>query len=136
MRSPQCRKGKERKGATSPSADAADDEDRFAEFWASYPRKVNKQDALRAWTKATKDVDPQVIINGVKRFEFTGDPKFIPHPATWLTNRRWEDERPTGRIEERLMYRCGPDQWRELYTDEVVDHSHLDRYEVRQVEVR
>lgn len=34
------------------------------------------------------------------------------------------------------MYRCGPDQWRELYPDEVVDHSNLDRYEVLQVEVR
>jgi hypothetical protein len=69
----------------------------FDDFWAPYPRKVGKDDARKAWDKATKirKVDPGVIVAGAKRF--AADPnlpakQFIPHPSTWLARGGWQDE--------------------------------------------
>ena len=74
--------------------------DTFAAFWKAYPRKVAKEDALRAWKKlspTTKLADE--IIAAVRRQsgweQWTKDAgTYIPHPATWLNGRRWEDEPP------------------------------------------
>lgn len=81
------------------SAKPADSEPEvFAEFWQQYPHKVAKPAALKAWNKlkpsgrllddlmaglATQKNSDQWRKNGGE---------FIPHPATWLNNRRWEDE--------------------------------------------
>lgn len=69
----------------------------FDEFWTAYPRKVAKSAALKAWRKV--DVELSVILLAVARQkkwpDWTKDNgKFIPHPATWLNGRRWEDEPP------------------------------------------
>ena len=66
--------------------------DRFDEFWAAYPRKTAKVSALKAWTKALKSTDPQVILDGLARFRFSDDLQYVPHPATWLNSGRWADE--------------------------------------------
>jgi hypothetical protein len=70
---------------------------RFAEFYAAYPRKTAPADAEAAWTKAVDEVkaDPQLIIDAAKLFAMasrTKEAKWIPHPATWLNRRSWEDE--------------------------------------------
>jgi hypothetical protein len=71
--------------------------DRFDEFWAVYPRHVDKANARRAWAKATKTVDPQTIIDGAIRYgayvtaERT-EPKYVKHPSSWLNAERWGDE--------------------------------------------
>ncbi len=64
-------------------------------FWTAYPRRVGKPAALRAW----KAVRPQcqatvdAISDGLERWrESWTEPRFIPHPATWLNQRRWEDQ--------------------------------------------
>lgn len=67
----------------------------FAEFWNAYPRKIGKQAALRAFTRATERTDVATIIAGVQRL--ANDPnlppkQYIPHPATWLNEGRWDDE--------------------------------------------
>ena len=67
----------------------------FLEFWNAYPRKIGKQAALRAFTKATDRTDAETIIAGVQRL--ATDPnlppkQYIPHPATWLNEGRWDDE--------------------------------------------
>jgi hypothetical protein len=61
-------------------------------FWSAYPNKVKKIDALRAWQNAIKTHEPQTIIDGLNNFVFSDDPKFIPHPSTWLNQQRWLDE--------------------------------------------
>lgn len=66
----------------------------FDAFWSAYPRKVGKQAAAKAFAKAAKKTDPASIINGAHRMAADPNlpqPAFIPHPATWLNQGRWED---------------------------------------------
>jgi hypothetical protein len=68
----------------------------FMKFWSIYPRKVGKGSALRAWRKVKPD-EVQPILDAVtaqKSWSTFADPQFIPHPATWLNARRWEDAPP------------------------------------------
>lgn len=74
--------------------------DSFDAFWQLYPRRVAKVEAQRAWAR----------LNGADRAEvlkrlplFVDDwatkgtePQFIPHAATFLRGRRWEDELAVG----------------------------------------
>jgi len=76
----------------------SDGADRFDDFWAAYPRRVDKGHAQKAWTKATKTTAAQVIIDATKRYAAkvaSSDPKFIPHASTWLNGERWLDEDAT-----------------------------------------
>lgn len=67
----------------------------FDQFWEWYPRKVGKEAAKKAWDKARTRTDQQHILDGIERYRL--DPnlpgkEFIPHPATWLNEGRWDDE--------------------------------------------
>jgi len=69
---------------------------RFDRFWAAYPKKVGKGQALRVWKRLNPDeATTDDIIAGVSRAKEKDrrfdDPQFIPHPATWLNSRGWED---------------------------------------------
>lgn len=71
--------------------------DGFDEFWAVYPKKDAKQAAIKAWNKLKPDDDlKQAIIAGIQR-DIDGrwkdvERRYIPHPSTYLNQRRWEDE--------------------------------------------
>jgi hypothetical protein len=69
--------------------------DGFDAFWKAYPRKVGKPNALKAYLKI-KDKPSNLldILEAHKRLpQWTKDNgQFIPHAATWLNGRRWEDE--------------------------------------------
>lgn len=85
-----------RKRAAAPADKAGED---FARFWELYPRKTGKQDAARAFIKATKHTDVATIAaglhNALQVWKATGvETKFIPHPATWLNRGSWDDEQP------------------------------------------
>ena len=92
----------------------------FTEFWNAYPRKVAKQNALKAWGKTGADDSQSItstILADVKRRvdgEWKGkEVQYIPHPATYLNQRRWEDETTTGTVESE------PEQtWRDLSPEE------------------
>jgi hypothetical protein len=60
-----------------------------------YPRKTGKGAAEKAWEKASRLAQPETIINAVRDFRWPEDLQFVPHPVTWLNQRRWEDEQPT-----------------------------------------
>jgi len=69
----------------------------FDEFWQAYPKKVAKPEALKAWAKLKPDADTQASIQRAIAERSQGDtqwaePRFIPNPATYLNQRRWEDE--------------------------------------------
>ena len=73
--------------------------DRFDEFWKAYPRKTGKAQAVKAWSKLKpRDHDQAIDIlpEHVAYWHRVGTAtQFIPHPATWLNGRRWEDELPS-----------------------------------------
>jgi DNA-binding MarR family transcriptional regulator len=64
------------------------------EFWPVYPRHEDKFGASRAWSKAIRIVEPEVIIAGARRYR--DDPNrlaaYTKHPATWLNHQCWDDE--------------------------------------------
>jgi hypothetical protein len=66
----------------------------FDQFWEAYPRKVAKKKAQSAWRTEKCHRCLNVILEDIARRRSNGwaDPKFIPHPATYLNQRRWEDE--------------------------------------------
>lgn len=67
--------------------------DGFDEFWSAYPRKTAKGSARGAFRKAlTKSTLPSILAALERQKPQWSDPKFIPHPATWLNAERWLDE--------------------------------------------
>ena len=81
----------------------------FDRFWSAYPRHVNKQGAMKAFDKAKIDGDLlDVILKAIEKQkasdQWTKDNgQFIPHPATWLNQKRWEDETPIVKSEGRTL---------------------------------
>ena len=77
------------------------DADGFAIFWDSYPKKVAKPKAESAWKKqAVSIADRSLIIAAIDGAKLTDSwqkngGEFIPHPASWLNARRWEDGVPS-----------------------------------------
>ena len=67
----------------------------FSSFWEVYPRKVAKPQAEKAWKKL-KDKDRYVCLSHIGHRTWPTDKQFIPHPATFLNQRRWEDDLSTG----------------------------------------
>ena len=72
----------------------------FERFWTAYPRRVAKQTAMRAFEKIDPDEAMlETMIAAIGKWKMTDQwneagGQFIPHPATWLNQRRWEDELP------------------------------------------
>jgi hypothetical protein len=70
----------------------------FEEFWIAFPKKIAKAIAQRSWNKINPDENMKtIIIAAIAKHKSTeqwqkNDGQFIPHPATWLNQRRWEDE--------------------------------------------
>lgn len=83
----------------------------FDDFWKLYPRKVAKQNAFKAWRKIGAE-DSQALIDSIManvrqriNGEWKGkDVQYIPYPATYLNQRRWEDE-PTAAATDDDEYR-------------------------------
>ncbi|MDI3298249.1 MAG: phage replication protein [Bacillota bacterium] len=69
----------------------------FARFWAAYPRKVARPKALQAWLRLSPSPDlVEQILAAVARQRASPQwrrdgGQYIPHPATYLNQRRWED---------------------------------------------
>ena len=68
----------------------------FDRFWTAYPRKVAKQQAAKAWAAGKLDSLATLIVADVTRRRLDdsqwSDPQYIPHPTTYIRQRRWEDE--------------------------------------------
>lgn len=71
----------------------------FESFWKVYPRKTAKAVAKKSWAKLNPDADTMIAIfkalEWQKQSKQWAEDSIIPHPATWLNQRRWEDEPPT-----------------------------------------
>lgn len=75
----------------------------FDRFWAAYPRHENKQAARKAFAKVDPDEELLLaILTAIEKQKSSSQwqengGQYIPHPATWLNGRRWEDELQTRR---------------------------------------
>lgn len=70
-------------------------ERRFARFWDAYPKKVGKGAAEKSFAKFKPDDSlTDTMIQAIEAQKRTRQWKegYIPNPATWLNQRRWEDE--------------------------------------------
>jgi hypothetical protein len=71
-------------------------ESTFEIFWKYYPRKVGRGAAEKAWLKVDQGQFSLIIkaIEVQKRSEqwLRDGGQFIPHPSTWLNEKRWMDE--------------------------------------------
>lgn len=72
----------------------------FERVWSAWPRKVGKGAAEAAYSNALKKhphaaqkIADGVTAHGARYATFPDEQRtFIPHLATWLNQRRWEDE--------------------------------------------
>lgn len=77
-------------------------EETFDQFWQQYPNKVAKANALKAWRKIKPDASLLAkILNALSVAKASegwvkDGGRFVPHPATWLNGKRWEDEAVSG----------------------------------------
>ena len=100
---PDARTHKETESETETESESESEkrkahEGRFERFWKAYPKKVSKPGAKKAFDKL-KPTDEllQTMLTAIERQkgseQWTKDNgQFIPYPATWLNNNRWEDE--------------------------------------------
>ena len=67
------------------------------QFWLKYPRKKAKKAAFKALDTIRKsnEVTFEKLMAAVDKIPI-GEPKFIPHPATWLNAGQWDDEQLPG----------------------------------------
>lgn len=80
-----------RKATRKPLNEA---ENWFEEFWEEYPRKVAKADAKKRYLSKCKsrEMHEKIMFGLAIAKRSWNDPKYIPHPSTWLNQERWNDD--------------------------------------------
>ncbi len=67
----------------------------FLQFWELYPRKKAKPIAKAKWEALTTEIQQLILKDIPKRVEGRewqkDDGEYIPHPATYINQERWED---------------------------------------------
>ena len=71
------------------------------QFWPAYPRKVGRENALKSFVKLKPDDDMLAVMLKALTAQSASeqwrkDKQFIPHPATWINGKRWQDEADAG----------------------------------------
>ena len=90
-------KGDRIKDKGNKEKDKTEKENDFALFWEEYPKKKGRGAAEKAFEKALKKTDINTLLDAVKiqrnSDQWTRDNgQWIPYPATWLNQERWNDE--------------------------------------------
>jgi hypothetical protein len=94
---------KEKKGTNVPKEKAAPSQSlvEFESFWSGCQKKVGKPAALKAWQKMRKEnrttlTGEQLLerYNSIVEMETKerGTAQYVPHPATWINQDRWDDD--------------------------------------------
>jgi len=72
----------------------------FIAFWKAYPKRTGKGAAWKAWQKTKRERPALAVILKAIEQQSGGSGwlrdggAYIPNPATWLNQLRWEDEPP------------------------------------------
>lgn len=114
----------EREDSTPPKPPAKKAADDFSVFWMAYPKKQDKQNAMKAWKKLNPDAETQrkmiLAIHAQRaspQWQKDGG-QFIPLPSTWLNGRRWEDQPTQASPGKRVS---AQDYTQRNYTEEELD---------------
>lgn len=73
-------------------------EKQFDKFWQAYPKKVSKKQAQKSWKKINPSLELfEKILKALEMVKQTeqwkkDNGKYVPYPATWLNQERWNDE--------------------------------------------
>lgn len=71
--------------------------DNFDDIWGIYPKKQGKGAAKKAYEKAMKKIDPNILLDRIKAYVEAiqnKDLQYIPMLSTWLNQERWGDDLP------------------------------------------
>lgn len=91
-------RGADVKSADHSTTPVSKSDKRFARFWAVYPKKVGKGAARKSWDKIKPSDDLTARMIAAVRQQAQSDQwrrdggQYIPNPATWLNQGRWDDE--------------------------------------------
>lgn len=72
----------------------------FDLFWNEYPNKKAKTKAIQVWNRLHLSNGKFEIVMQALKAQKTSEQwtkdggQFIPHPSTWLNQKRWEDQEP------------------------------------------
>lgn len=108
----------------------------FDEFWNLYPRKVDKQGSYKAY-KNIKHLDeehPKILdsIETLKKSRQWQTMEYIPHPTTFIHQRRWE-----GVVSEETSREWFENYWDDIigqtpkpkkYSDEEIEKWYLEKF--------
>jgi DNA-binding Lrp family transcriptional regulator len=80
--------------------DSTSDDGYFDRFWSAYPKKVGKGASRKAFAK--RGPDTELLQKMLDALEWQRQSpqwqkdnlRYVPNPATWLNEERWEDEKP------------------------------------------
>ena len=78
-----------------PPASTPQGDDGFDDWWQTYPRKVGKGQAAKAYKAARKKATPEALFAAITAqapLLMARGSQYCPHPATWLNGERWRDE--------------------------------------------
>lgn len=114
-----------KKEAPDPSGDIM-----FETFWKAYPRKVGKQAAFRSWKKIRPSrelaarICKSVKLHSESEAWMREKGRFVPNPATFLNQGRYDDEIEAKTPEAprkpmpKLVYDPGTRSMRAIYQDQ------------------
>lgn len=89
--------------------------ERFEAFWSYYPRGEGKEKARQAWDKLKPDSQTiDQIARALQRQKQSPDWQRgigIPYAATYLNQRRWEDEQRSAQVMQTQISAPGVDRW-------------------------
>lgn len=74
----------------------------FTDFWAAYPRREARKDALKAWTKLNPSSELETQILAALDWQrerpewLKNDGQYVPLAGSWIRGERWLDERRNG----------------------------------------
>lgn len=68
----------------------------FDTFWQTYPRRIARSKAQTSWNTNVRKKDIEPLMDGlnqwITQWRNEGmDTQYIPYPATWLNQKRWQD---------------------------------------------
>ena len=94
----QCKPKTEDRRQSTPYNPPKGMKETFNKFWNIYPKKIGKKEASKSWEKLNPDGELiSQIMTALEQQKKTSqwnreEGRFIPLPATWLNQERWNDE--------------------------------------------
>lgn len=83
-------------------------DERFAQFYAKYPRHIARKNAEKAWAKLkVDDMLFEQIMQALEKALVQPQwqkKEYIPYAATWLNGERWNDEVDTSTVPSDSKY--------------------------------